>query len=50
MTPRPLDVLLINPPWTKKGGNIWKSVASVMPPPGIPAIPAPPAEEEKRGQ
>ena len=40
MTPRPLDVLLINPPWTKKGGNIWKSVASVMPPQGIAVIAA----------
>lgn len=26
------DVLLINPPYTKKGGNIWKTVASCMPP------------------
>src|SRR3989338_4707763 len=35
-----LDVLLINPPWTKKGGNIWKGVASVMPPHGIAVIAA----------
>ncbi|HLC66428.1 MAG TPA: radical SAM protein [Candidatus Nanoarchaeia archaeon] len=28
-------VLLINPPWTKKGGNIWKSVSSCMPPHGL---------------
>lgn len=27
-----IDVLLINPPYTKKGGNIWKTVASCMPP------------------
>ncbi len=26
------DLLLINPPYTKKGGNIWKTVASCMPP------------------
>ncbi len=25
-------ILLINPPYTKKGGNIWKNVASCMPP------------------
>ncbi len=34
------DVLLINPPWTKKGGNIWKGVASIMPPHGIAVIAA----------
>jgi len=35
-----LDVLLINPPWTRKGGNIWKTVASVMPPHGLAVIAA----------
>jgi len=25
------NVLLINPPWTKKGGNIWKTVSSCWP-------------------
>ena len=35
-----MDVLLINPPWTKKGGNIWKTVASIMPPHGLAVIAA----------
>jgi len=30
-----IDVLLINPPYFKKGGNIWKSVSSCMPPYGL---------------
>ena len=35
-----MDILLINPPWTKKGGNIWKTVASVMPPHGLAVVAA----------
>ncbi len=30
-----LDILLINPPWHKKSGNIWKDVSSCMPPFGL---------------
>lgn len=33
-----IDVLLINPPYTKKGGNIWKTVASCMPPHALAII------------
>lgn len=32
------NILLINPPWTKKGGNIWKSVSSCMPPHGLAVL------------
>lgn len=35
-----MDTLLINPPWTRKGGNIWKSIASIMPPHGLAVIAA----------
>ena len=34
------DVLLINPPYFKKGGNIWKSVSSCMPPYGLAVLAA----------
>ena len=34
------DVLLINPPYFKKGGNIWKSVSSCMPPYGLMVLAA----------
>jgi anaerobic magnesium-protoporphyrin IX monomethyl ester cyclase len=30
-----MDLLLINPPWHKKSGNIWKSVSSCFPPFGL---------------
>ncbi|MBA7465682.1 Anaerobic magnesium-protoporphyrin IX monomethyl ester cyclase [subsurface metagenome] len=30
-----MDVLLINPPWTKRKGNIWEKVAGCMPPLGL---------------
>lgn len=33
-------VLLINPPWTKKGGNIWKTVASCWPSQALAVIAA----------
>ena len=32
------DVLLINPPYFKKGGNIWKTVSSCMPPYGLAVL------------
>ncbi len=35
-----IDVLLINPPYFKKGGNIWKSVSSCMPPYGLMVLAA----------
>lgn len=34
------DVLLINPPYFKKGGNIWKTVSSCMPPQGLAVLAA----------
>ena len=34
------DVLLINPPYFKKGGNIWKTVSSCMPPYGLAVLAA----------
>jgi len=30
-----MRILLINPPWVKRKGNIWHDVASVMPPLGL---------------
>lgn len=30
-----MDVLLINPPWYKKSGNIWKNVSACLPPFGL---------------
>lgn len=33
-----MKVLLINPPWIKKDSNIWKDVASCMPPLGLAYI------------
>jgi radical SAM superfamily enzyme YgiQ (UPF0313 family) len=37
---RPCDVLLINPPWISKDGNIWHGVKSAMPPLGLLSIAA----------
>ena len=34
------DVLLINPPYFKKGGNIWKTVSCCMPPQGLAVLAA----------
>ncbi len=31
-------VILINPPWIKKEGNIWKKISSCMPPLGLACI------------
>ena len=28
-------VLLINPPWRRRSGNVWKEIASCMPPLGL---------------
>jgi anaerobic magnesium-protoporphyrin IX monomethyl ester cyclase len=30
-----MDILLINPPWYKSSGNIWKSVSACLPPFGL---------------
>lgn len=30
-----MKILLINPPWIKQSGNIWRDIASVMPPLGL---------------
>jgi len=30
-----MDILLVNPPWYKKSGNIWKSVSACLPPFGL---------------
>ncbi len=35
-----LDILLINPPYTQKGGNIWKTVSGCMPPRSLAVIAA----------
>lgn len=35
-----MDVLLIDPPWIKREGNIWKKVNSCMPSHGIAYIAA----------
>ncbi len=37
---KPCDVLLINPPWLSKDGNIWHGVKSAMPPLGLLSIAA----------
>lgn len=38
--PPPKDVLLINPPWDIRKGNIWRGIAGVMPPLGLASIAA----------
>ena len=30
-----MNVLLINPPWPRRKGNIWNNIASCMPPIGL---------------
>jgi radical SAM superfamily enzyme YgiQ (UPF0313 family) len=35
-----MDVLLINPPWIKGKGNIWKGISACLPPPGLGYIAA----------
>jgi anaerobic magnesium-protoporphyrin IX monomethyl ester cyclase len=30
-----MDILFINPPWVRRKGNLWRGVASVMPPLGL---------------
>lgn len=34
------DLLLVNPPWVKKRGNIWRKVAGTVPPLGLAALAA----------
>ena len=41
-----MDVLLINPPWIKRKGNIWRGVAGCSPPLGLAYLAA---VLEKRG-
>ncbi len=38
--PRPIDVLLINPPWVSKDQNIWHGIKAAMPPLGLLSIAA----------
>ena len=30
-----MRILLVNPPWVKRDGNVWKNIACVMPPLGL---------------
>lgn len=35
-----MDILLVNPPWHKDSGNIWKSVSACLPPFGLAILAA----------
>ena len=35
LTEKIMDILLINPPWYKKSGNIWKNISACLPPFGL---------------
>lgn len=35
MNQNAVDILLVNPPWKKRRGNIWRKVAGVVPPLGL---------------